>query len=81
MRAEPNGGRGREEVRGGGASDDELLEVELGGDAHEERNVQCIEVRAERTCRGTPRDRLHHRGLDFEKVTTIHEGANARDDS
>ncbi len=54
------------------AAHGEALQVQLRRDAQEELHVERVVVRLERPCRGSARNRMHHRRLDLE-VAALHE--------
>ena len=62
------------------ASDDEALEVELGGDAEEEVDVELVVVGGEGAGGGSSGDLLHHGGFDFEVAAAVEEGADGAED-
>ncbi len=62
------------------ASDDEALEVKLGGDAEEEVEVERVVVRGEGLRGGASRDLVHHRGFDFEVAAGVEEFSDGAQD-
>ena len=54
-------------------SDHQPLQVELRGNPHEEFHVEGVVMGLERLGRGSSGDRVHHRGLHFEKVPADEE--------
>ena len=68
-------------VDAGHAADEEALEVELGGDAQEEIDVQRVHVGGEGTGRGAAGELLEDRRLDFGVVALVEEAAHAGDDA
>jgi len=63
------------------AADDELLEVELGRDAHEEVEVERVVVRDEGLGRRAAGDLVHHGRLDLEEAEVVEELAHVVDDA
>ncbi len=63
------------------AADQEALQVELGGDAQVEIEVESVVVGDERTRHGAAGNHLHHRRLDLEEAATVEEGAHAAHDA
>ena len=55
------------------ASHDEHLEVELGGDTHEELHAEVVVVGLKGTSGGTSRDHAHHWGLHLEEPSGVEE--------
>ena len=62
------------------AADDEALEVELGGDAEREVEIESVVVGLERPSGGTAGDGVHHGGFNFEVAALIEEAANRAQD-
>ena len=58
------------------AADHQPLEVQLGGDPHDQRDVQGVVVRDERARRRAGDERVHHRRLDLEVVARVEEVAD-----
>ena len=56
------------------------LEVELGGNAHEEGDLQVVVEGEEGLGRCTARDHVHHRRLDLEEPKVVKEAAEVLDD-
>ena len=63
------------------AAHQQPLEVEFGGDAHEEVDVEGVHVGHERPCRRAPRQGLEHRRLDLEVAPRVEEGPQAAHDA
>ena len=61
------------------AAHHQALQVELGGDAQEEIEVEGVVVGHEGPGRGSPRDGLHHRGLDLDVAARIEEPSDLSD--
>ncbi len=57
-------------------ADHQLLQVQLGGDAHEHVQTEVIVVRHEGLGCGSTGDDVHHGSLDFEEVALVQEGAD-----
>ena len=62
------------------AADQQALQIQLGRDAQIHIQIERVVVRDERAGRRTARNRLHHRGLDFEKLERIEEIPQVTDD-
>ena len=62
------------------AADDEALEVELGGDAEEEVDVERVVVGDEGPGGGSAGDGLHHGGFDFDVAAVVEEGSDGAED-
>ena len=62
------------------ASYDQLLEVQLAGDAQVLVDVERVVVGNERTCRRTARNRLQNRGFDFDVPELVEIFAHRGDD-
>ena len=62
------------------ATDDQALEVELGGDAQEQIDVERVVVRLERPRRGAAVGRQEHARLALDVAALVEEAADARDD-
>ncbi len=61
------------------ATHDEPLEIQLGGNAQVQVQVQGVVVGRERVCRGATWNRVEHRGLDFDEVLFLEPAAHQRD--
>ena len=62
------------------AAHHQLLQVELGRDAHEQVHVEVVVVRDERLGRGAAGDHVHERRLDLEEAQVVEERAQVLDD-
>jgi hypothetical protein len=62
-------------------TDDELLEVELGGDTHEEVEVEGVVVSDEGLRGSSTSDLVHHGRLDLEEAEVVEELADVVDDT
>ena len=61
-------------------SNNKHLEVELGGDAHEEVHVQVVVMGDEGLGGGASSDHVHHGGLHLEEAEGVEEAAEVADD-
>ena len=62
------------------SADDEALEIELGGDAEEEVDVEGVVMGDERTRHRAAGDGLHHGRLDFDVAAGVEEFADGAQD-
>jgi hypothetical protein len=62
------------------AADDELLEVQLGRNAHEEVLAEVVVVREEGPRRRAAGQHVHHRRHHLEEAALVEEGAHVVDD-
>lgn len=53
------------------AGHDQHLEVQLGGDPHEERHVEVVVMRHEGSGGRTTRDHVHHRRFDLHSIASL----------
>jgi hypothetical protein len=60
-------------------ADNELLEVQLGGDTHEHGHVQLVVVGDKGLGGGTAGDGAHHGGLDLDEVPLVEVAADVGD--
>ena len=63
------------------AADQQALEVELGGDAQEEIDVERVVVGGERPRGRASGDGLHHRSFHFDEVAGVEEAADGLHDA
>ena len=62
-------------------TNDELLEKQLGRNAHEQVEVEVVVVRDERLGGGAAGNHVHHRRLDLEEAHRVQEAADRVDDA
>ena len=58
----------------------QALQIKLRRNPQVHIHIERIVVRNKGFSRRSPRDNMHHRGLDFHKIKTAHVIANKRDD-